>query len=51
MPFGQGGHDHLVPAGLHQFLAHVPHIGDVLYVVNVQALHTVRARLIQSAIM
>ena len=39
LPFGQGGHNHLVAAGLHQFLAHVAHVGDVLDVVNVQPLH------------
>ena len=31
---GQRGQDHLVAAGFHQFLAHMPHVGDVLDVID-----------------
>ena len=31
---GQGGEDHLVAAGFHQFLAHMPHVGDVFDVMD-----------------
>ena len=45
--FGQSGHDHLIAAGLGQFLAHVTNVGDVLDVgylhaaVNQRAAHPV----------
>ena len=37
LALGQGGKNHLVAAGLDQLLAHVAHVGDVLDVVDLQA--------------
>ncbi len=34
LTLGQRRQDHLVPTGFHQLLAHVPHIGNVLDVVD-----------------
>ena len=36
LTLGEGGEDHLVAAGLHQLLAHVPDVGDVLDVVHLK---------------
>ena len=36
--FGKGGQNHLVPAGLHQLLPHVAHVGNILDVVDLQPL-------------
>ena len=39
LAFGQGRQDHLIAAGLDQFLAHVANVGDVLDVVYINAVH------------
>ena len=38
LAFGKGGQDHLVPARFHQLLPHVADVGDVLDVLNFEAM-------------
>ena len=39
LAFGQGGHNHLVAAGLGQLLPHMAHVGDVLDVIDLVAVY------------
>ena len=38
LALGQGGQNHFVAAGLHHFLSHMSHVGDVLDVVDLNTL-------------